>query len=59
MKDCLKNSPWETEDELKKELEEAWERIKGRGLKEGVLVRHADGSLRGKGNPRRLFDLKD
>ena len=59
MRDWPKYTPWETEDDLKKALEETWEKIKGRGLKAGVLVRQADGKLMGKGDIQKLFDLED
>lgn len=58
MNNWPKNMPWATPEEAEKELIAAWERIKERGLKAGVLTR-VNGTLQGKGNPSKLFDLED
>lgn len=59
MKDWPKDMPWATPEEAEKEIIAAWERIKTRGLKAGVLTRRKDGCLVGTGHPNKLFDLED
>ena len=54
--DWIKDSPWNSIEELEKELETSWEDMKQRGLELGILTERDDGALVGRGHPDKWFD---
>ena len=54
--DYLKQLPWDSEEDFKKDLERAWEDMKQQGLATGILTLREDGAIIGHGHPDRWFD---
>ena len=54
--DWIKDSPWNSIEELEKELETSWEEIKKQGIEKGILTEREDGALVGRGHPDKWFD---
>ena len=54
--DYLKQLPWDSEEEFKKDLERAWEEMKQEGLRKGILTLREDGAIVGHGHPNLWFD---
>jgi hypothetical protein len=52
----IKDSPWNSIEELQQELEAHWEEAKRIGLAEGILTLREDGAIIGRGHPDKWFD---
>ena len=55
----IEDSPWNSIEEFKKELEEGWEEAKKIGLAKGILTLREDGAIIGRGHPDKWFDAVD
>ena len=54
--DYLKQLPWDSEEEFRKDLERVWEEMKQEGLAKGKLTLREDGAIVGHGHPDKWFD---
>lgn len=52
----IKDSPWNSIEQLQQELEAHWEEAKRIGLAEGILTLREDGAIIGGGHPDKWFD---
>lgn len=52
----IKDSPWNSIEQLQQELETSWEEAKRIGLAEGILTLREDGAIIGRGHPDKWFD---